>query len=43
MEMKRLWASSLEGSLSCDHPAIICDLQLFRVTNSTFFELALAF
>jgi hypothetical protein len=36
MEMKRLLASSLRGSLSCD-------LQLFRVTNSTSFELILAF
>jgi hypothetical protein len=36
MEMKRWWASSLRGSLSCD-------LQLFRVTNSTSFELILAF
>jgi hypothetical protein len=36
MEMKRLLASSLRGSL-------YCDLQLFRVTNSTSFELILAF
>ncbi len=43
MEMNRLWASSLRSSLSCNHWAIICDLQLFKVTNSTFFELALAF
>jgi hypothetical protein len=36
MEMKRLLASSLRGSLHGD-------LQLFRVTNSTSFELILAF
>jgi hypothetical protein len=43
MEMKRLWSSSLQRFLSCNHWAISSDLQFFRVTNSTFYELALAF